>query len=67
VWSAEGRDEQGVPVRDEGSVTYSAAIESAACLDTWLPTIFLKITKEKWNDDSANKRLDGGFRSGESQ
>lgn len=30
VWSAEGRDKDGVPVRDEGSVTYSAAIESAA-------------------------------------
>lgn len=30
VWSAESRDAQGQPVRDEGSVTYSAAIESAA-------------------------------------
>lgn len=30
VWSAESRDGQGHPVRDEGSVTYSAAIESAA-------------------------------------
>ena len=30
VWSAEGRDEKGVPVRDEGSITYTAAIESAA-------------------------------------
>jgi len=34
VWSAEGRDEQGVPVRDQGSVSYSAAIESAASRDT---------------------------------
>jgi len=34
VWSAEGRDEKGVPVRDPGSVTYSAAIETAASLDT---------------------------------
>jgi hypothetical protein len=34
VWSAQGRDEDGVPVRDEGSVTYSAAIESAASRDT---------------------------------
>jgi hypothetical protein len=34
VWSAEGRDpEQGTPVRDEGSVSYSAAIESAAQRD----------------------------------
>lgn len=29
VWSAESFDSEGVPVRDEGSVTYSAAIESA--------------------------------------
>jgi len=34
VWSAEGRDDQGVPVRDRGSISYSAAIESAATLDT---------------------------------
>jgi hypothetical protein len=33
VWSAEGRDEEGTPVRDAGSVTYSAAIERAC---TWL-------------------------------
>ena len=34
VWSAESRDEHDTPVRDEGSVTYSAAIESAATPDT---------------------------------
>jgi len=34
VWSAEGRDEDGTPIRDAGSVTYSAAIESAASKDT---------------------------------
>ncbi|MBI4289803.1 MAG: ISKra4 family transposase [Chloroflexi bacterium] len=34
VWSAEGRDEEGTPVRDVGSVSYSAAIESAATRDT---------------------------------
>lgn len=34
VWSAEGRDKDGVPMRDEGSITYSAAIESAAMRDT---------------------------------
>jgi hypothetical protein len=34
VWSAEGRDDEGIPVRDPGSVTYSAAIESAATRDT---------------------------------
>ncbi|MEJ7609071.1 MAG: UPF0236 family protein [Bryobacteraceae bacterium] len=34
VWSAESRDAADRPVRDEGSVTYTAAIESAATLDT---------------------------------
>jgi len=34
VWSAEGRDDEGSPVRDTGSVTYSAAIESVASCDT---------------------------------
>jgi len=34
VWSAESRDAENRPVRDPGSVTYTAAIESAATLDT---------------------------------
>lgn len=34
VWTAETRDPEGRPVRDEGSVSYSAAIESAATRDT---------------------------------
>jgi hypothetical protein len=34
VWSAESRDADGLPMRDVGSVTYSAAIESAATPDT---------------------------------
>jgi Uncharacterised protein family (UPF0236) len=34
IWSAEARDAQGTPVRDKGSVTYSAALESAAVRDT---------------------------------
>lgn len=34
VWSAESRDPHNRPMRDEGSVTYTAAIESAATLDT---------------------------------
>jgi hypothetical protein len=34
IWSAEGRDDEGTPVRDAGSVTYSAGIESAASHDT---------------------------------
>ena len=34
VWTAEGRADDGIPVRDPGSVSYSAAIESAASRDT---------------------------------
>lgn len=34
IWSAQGRDADGIPQRDEGSVTYSGAIESAALADT---------------------------------
>ena len=34
IWSAESRDEQGRPVHDPGSVTYSAAIETSATIDT---------------------------------
>jgi hypothetical protein len=34
LWTAESRDAEGQPVRDPGSITYSAAIESAAPLDT---------------------------------
>lgn len=34
VWSAESRDEKGRPVRDASSLSYSAAIESAAALET---------------------------------
>jgi hypothetical protein len=34
IWTAESRDREKKPVRDEGSVTYSAAIESARTTDT---------------------------------
>jgi len=34
VWSAESRDDEGKPVRDPGSISYSAAIESVATRDT---------------------------------
>jgi len=34
LWSAEARDAEGLPRRDEGSVSYSAAIETAASRDT---------------------------------
>src|SRR6202041_2232520 len=34
IWSAEAQDKEGTPIRDAGSVTYSAALESACTLDT---------------------------------
>ena len=34
LWTAEGRDPRGRPVRDPGSVSYNAAVESAASRDT---------------------------------
>jgi hypothetical protein len=34
IWSAEGRDANGMAVRDPGSVSYNAAIESVATTDT---------------------------------
>ena len=34
VWSAESLDEEGTPIRDKGSVSYSAALESTSTLDT---------------------------------
>jgi len=34
IWSAEGRDPHGMAMRDPGSVSYSAGIESAAIHDT---------------------------------
>ena len=41
VWSAEGCDQEGIPVRDPGSVTYSAAIESAASrYNDKVPSVF---------------------------
>ena len=48
VWSADGRDAEGTPVRDAGSVTYSAAIESAAQHDTdATPSAFAaRVTRE---------------------
>ena len=34
VWSAEKHDDKGIAIRDKGSISYSAAIESAASRDT---------------------------------
>ena len=36
VWTVESRDEEGKPMRDPGSITYSAGIESAAAPETSL-------------------------------
>jgi hypothetical protein len=48
VWSAEGRDKDDTPVRDEGSISYTAAIESAAQTDTdETPSAFAaRVTRE---------------------
>jgi hypothetical protein len=55
VWSAEGRDEEGLPVRDQGSVSYSAGIESAATRDTdkELPDFCKRVGRE-----AARRRFD---------
>jgi hypothetical protein len=57
AWSAESRDEQGRPVRDEGSVSYSSAIESAATLDTdAIPSEFTQRVCGNRSDDGSPKR-----------
>jgi len=55
IWSAEGRDEDGVPVRDEGSVSYSGGIESAATRDTdkELSAFYKRVARE-----AARRRFD---------
>jgi hypothetical protein len=53
VWSAEARDAQGRPVRDADSVTYTAAIESAATADIdHVPAAF---TKRVWREASRRR------------
>ncbi len=43
VWTTETRDKQGKPVRDRGSFSYNAAVESAASRDTDpLPSAFAR-------------------------
>ena len=45
MWTAEGRFKAGRPVRDRGSVSYNAAVESAASRDTDpLPSTFAQRT-----------------------
>jgi hypothetical protein len=48
VWTADARDAHGLPVRDRGSVTYSAAIERAATADTDIqPAPFIQRVKRE--------------------
>lgn len=61
VWSAEGRDKEGTPTRDKGSVTYTAAIESAASkdLDTSLSDFARRVEREasRRRFDLASRRV----------
>jgi hypothetical protein len=61
AWTAEGRDEHGIPVRDAGSVSYSAAIESAATHDTddTLSAFGLRVEREavRRGFDRAGRRV----------
>ena len=61
VWTAEGRDQKGLPRRDLGSVSYSAAVESAASRDTDpLPSAFAqRVHREarRRGFDAANRRV----------
>ncbi len=43
VWTAQSKNKKGLPMRDEGSVSYNAAIESAASGDRdALPSVFAR-------------------------
>jgi hypothetical protein len=61
IWSAESKDDHGHPVRDQGSVSYSAAIESAATRDTDLhrsdfsERVLREITRRRFTQASANR------------
>ena len=46
LWSAEGRDPAGHPVRDPGSVSYSAGIDSAALPDAGLSPFAARVDRE---------------------
>ena len=61
LWSAQTRDKNGVPERDPGSISYSAAIESAAQKDTDdMPSAFAaRVQREavRRGFDDANRRV----------
>jgi hypothetical protein len=54
TWSAESRDSGGLPVRDAGSVTYSAAIESAAsplaCRSEFTDRVLREATRRRFSE-----------------
>ena len=62
VWSAESRDKEGRPTRDEGSVTYSAAIESAAASATDDAPFAQRVLREatRRGFDKAERRVVSG-------
>lgn len=55
IWSTEERDKEGRPVRDEGSVTYSAAIESAADNGPFTQRVVREATRRGF--DMAERRV----------
>ncbi len=59
IWTAEGHDEEGIPMRDPGSVTYSAAIESAANIDTEPSEFAKRVDREarRRGFDQATRRV----------
>ena len=60
-WTAEGRDEQGRPRRDPASVSYNAAVESAASRDADpLPAAFAQRVHREAQQrgfDTADRRV----------
>ena len=63
VWSAETADQEGRPVRDPGSATYNAAIETIATRDTDIePAPFARRVlreAERRGFDTAGRRVNG--------
>lgn len=61
VWTADERDKDGIPVRDERSVSYNAAIESAGTADTdeQVSEFALRVQREadRRGFDSAKRRV----------
>lgn len=60
VWSAESRDKDGLPVRDKGSITYTAAVESADSSDPEVISEFAQRVQRESNRrrfSSAKRRV----------